>query len=51
MRPGAFAAPFRISIHALREESDYMQNRKVARVHQISIHALREESDRRGGCH
>ena len=33
-----------ISIHALREESDLVQQ-PVVGVHRISIHALREESD------
>ena len=36
---------FRISIHALREESD-MDGWHKAQAHMISIHALREESDR-----
>ena len=33
-----------ISIHALREESDFVQNAKKWQ-RKISIHALREESD------
>ena len=42
---------FRISIHALREESD-MDGWHKAQAHMISIHALREESDfrRDSGC-
>ena len=35
-----------ISIHALREESDYLQGTSPAHTHGISIHALREESDK-----
>ncbi len=35
----------RISIHALREESDVAQIKRLV-VIKISIHALREESDR-----
>ena len=39
-----------ISIHALREESDYV--RLIARAcRSISIHALREESDRTQTAH
>ena len=34
-----------ISIHALREESDYVTGVVNAIMHGISIHALREESD------
>ena len=37
-------APVQISIHALREESDRVQQHRV-RYRLISIHALREESD------
>ena len=36
--------PLRISIHALREEGDYYNGRKVIPI-TISIHALREEGD------
>ena len=35
----------RISIHALREESDFKIKAKYDRATGISIHALREESD------
>ena len=34
-----------ISIHALREESDYLINNIATDLDEISIHALREESD------
>ena len=34
-----------ISIHALREESDYMATAAIQAAKTISIHALREESD------
>ena len=35
-----------ISIHALREEGDDLQNRPLTNTIRISIHALREEGDR-----
>ena len=35
----------RISIHALREESDLASNNPNLKNNLISIHALREESD------
>ncbi len=38
---------FAISIHALREESDFKIKAKYDRATGISIHALREESDLR----
>ena len=34
-----------ISIHALREEGDLVDDEEVAPVRVISIHALREEGD------
>ena len=34
-----------ISIHALREEGDFLRRVKRQRTHNISIHALREEGD------
>ena len=40
--------PFRISIHALREEGDRPDRCRQERL-DISIHALREEGDRRWG--
>ena len=40
-----YAACGRISIHALREEGDTVQNVPGAKLSAISIHALREEGD------
>ena len=40
--------PHSISIHALREESDYRQAVLAHGTIRISIHALREESDQGG---
>ena len=37
--------PFRISIHALREEGDVGMVLNAGRLFKISIHALREEGD------
>ena len=42
---GGFKINLRISIHALREESDPLTYNFIDIIHQISIHALREESD------
>ena len=44
---GDFRVHAHISIHALREEGDFIPRHK-ARVLLISIHALREEGDRSG---
>ena len=34
-----------ISIHALREEGDFMKQKQKKQAEKISIHALREEGD------
>ena len=39
-----------ISIHALREEGDFVPNRLLWEHWKISIHALREEGDWRSSC-
>ena len=41
----AWCTDTKISIHALREESDYYRRSRLAVSASISIHALREESD------
>ena len=46
--PGKRVVPYTISIHALREESDFGDAHIIAFL-AISIHALREESDRTPG--
>ena len=44
MMPGKARPHLEISIHALREEGDEVQQTKYSTIH-ISIHALREEGD------
>ena len=45
-----FAKQFKISIHALREEGDFLCRSVIYLGIRISIHALREEGDTRSKC-